>query len=419
MPSPDRTGGSCKAFRIIPFSHVGISLNVEENQPMTKKKVETTPTQDAGPRMGRRRFLTGAAVATAGTLAMPQISRAETINWRFQSTWPQQDFFHENAAEYVRMVNQMSGGRLNMELLPAGAVVGALEVQDAVIAGALDGAHGVTAYWYGKNKAASLFGTPPAFGWDANQFLGWFYQGGGEALYNELLQDVLGLNVTGYLTGPMPTQALGWFRSEISGVGDIEGLRYRTVGLAADLMNELGASVTILGGPDIVPSLDRGVIDAAEFNNPTSDRILGFYDVASNWYHQSYHQDCEAFEIVLNKSNVDNLPEELQAILRYAAYAVSSDMYWKAQVRYPADYEWLETEGGVTMHLTPQEILDAQLNAWDTVIANSTQDEFFNRVIESQKEFAQKAVAYHLIATTPKEPAYRHFFGELPLSRQS
>jgi TRAP-type mannitol/chloroaromatic compound transport system substrate-binding protein len=380
---------------------------------MTNKKSKAKGT------VGRRRFLVGTAAAAAATVAMPQVSRAQTINWRFQSTWPARDIFHENAADYVRMVNEMSGGRLHLELLPAGAVVGALELQDAVIAGALDGGHGVTAYWYGKHKAASLFGTPPAFGWDAHQMLAWFYHGGGEALYNELLQDVLGLDITGFLTGPMPTQALGWFRGEISGPEDIRDLRYRTVGLAADLFNELGASVTILGGPDIVPSLDRGVIDAAEFNNPSSDRVLGFYDVAKNWYHQSYHQDAEAFEITLNKSKVDALPEELKAILRYAAYAASSDMYWKAQVRYPADYEWLETEGGVTMHLTPQSILDAQLEAWNTVIENASQDAFFARVIESQKEFARKAVGYHLTASAPKEPAYRHFFGEPPLSRES
>ena len=374
-------------------------------------------------KVSRRKFLTAgatvAAGAAAGGLAMPQISRAQTTRFRMQSGWPTADIFHEFAGDYANLVRQLSGGRLEIDLLPAGAVVGALELQDAMIAGALEMYHGVTVYWYGKHKAASLFGTPPSFGWNAHQFMGWMKYGGGQELYDELVQDILGLNLVGFLYGPMRTQAFGWFREPIRSADELRGLRYRTVGLAADLYEEMGAAVTILGAPDIVPSLDRGVIDAAEFNNPSSDRVLGFYDVAKNWYHQSYHQDCEAFEITLNKSNVDGLPEELQAILRYAAYAVSSDMYWKAQVRYPADYEWLETEGGVTMHLTPQEILDAQLEAWDAVIEESAQDEFFARVIESQKDFAQKAVSYHLIASAPKEPAYRHFFGDLPLSRQA
>ncbi len=374
--------------------------------------------------LSRRKFLTGGAVAAgagAATLAMPNISRAETVNWRMQSGWASGDIFHEFAEDYVRMVNELSGGRMNIDLLPAGSVVGALEVQDAVIAGALEGYHGVTAYWYGKHKAASLFGTPPAFGWDAHQFLAWFYYGGGEQLYQELLRDVLNLDMTGWLTGPMPTQALGWFTTDVTGPEDFDGLRYRTVGLAADLMTNMGASVTILGGPDIVPSLDRGVIDAAEFNNPSSDRRLGFYDVADYWYQQSYHQDCECFEVAFRASAVEELPEELQSVLRYAAYAANSDMFWKAMHNYPQDYQWLEEEAGVNMRLTPMSILEAQLEAWDRTIEESEADpetgEFFARVIQSQKDFCEKTVNFMLIGEAPKEPAYRHFFGEPGLSR--
>lgn len=375
--------------------------------------------------VSRRKFLRGAGLAAgagAATLAMPHVARAqETFHWRFQSTWPARDWFHECAANFVDIVNAMSGGRLTMDLLPAGAVVGALELQDGIIAGALDGGHGVSAYWYGKHKASALFGTGPAWGWNAHQMMAWFYHGGGEAMYNELLQDVLGLDVTGFLTFPMPTQAFGWFREPITGLSDFQGMRYRTVGLAADLHNILGASVTILGAPDIVPSLDRGVIDAAEFNNPASDRILGFYDVAKNWYQQSYHQDAESFEITISKSRYDALPDDLKAIVRYAAYASSSDMYWRAMQRYPDDYDWLEAEGGVTMHLTPQEVLDAQLEAWPQVIANAEADpvtgEFFARVIASQKEFARRSTEFLLINEAPKEAAYRHWFGAPRLSR--
>lgn len=376
--------------------------------------------------LSRRKFLKGGAIAAgagAATLAMPNVSRAETVNWRIQSGWPTGDIFHEFAGDYVRMCRELSGGRLNIDLLPAGSVVGALELQDAIIAGALEGYHGVTAYWYGKHKAASLFGTPPAFGWDAHKFLAWFYHGGGEELYHELLHDILGLDITGFLLGPMPTQALGWFRDEVTGPEDFVDLRYRTVGLAADLMGEMGASVTILGGPDIVPSLDRGVIDAAEFNNPSSDRGLGFYDVANYWYQQSYHQDSECFEVAFRKSAVDELPDELQSILRYAAYSANSDQFWKAMNRYPADYQWLEEEAGVNMRLTPMSILEAQLEAWDRVIESSSADpvtgEFFGRVIDSQKEFCEATVNFMLINEAPKEPAYRHFFGAPGLSRQS
>ena len=172
----------------------------------------------------RRAFLKGGAVAAAASLAMPNVARAqEAAVFKFQSTWPAKDIFHEFASDFVTRVNEMGGGRLKFELLAAGAVAKALEVHDAVLAGTLDGGHGVTAYWYGKHKAYSLFGTPPAWGWRANQMIGWMKYGGGQALYDELVQQVLGLNLVGFLTGPMPTQPLGWFKSEITDAAQLTG----------------------------------------------------------------------------------------------------------------------------------------------------------------------------------------------------
>ncbi|MCC5860147.1 MAG: TRAP transporter substrate-binding protein [Ectothiorhodospiraceae bacterium] len=364
----------------------------------------------------RRRFLIGSAAAVGAAAAgFPMISRAETTTLRFQSTWPSQDIFHEFASDYTRIVNEMSGGRLRLSLLPAGAVVGALQLQDAVIAGALDGGHGVSAYWYGKHKAFSLFGTPPPFGWDAHQFLAWQKYGGGQELYNELLHDIVKVDLVGFLTGPMPTQALGWFKEPIREPGDLRGMRYRTVGLAADLMREFGAAVTIMGGADIVPAMDRGLLDGAEFNNPSSDRLLGFPDVSKVWMLRSYHQDCECFEIIFNRRKFQGLPEELQAILKYASEAASSDMYWKAMRRYPEDLRKMREEEGVQTYITPDSILQAQLEAWDKVIEQeSARDEFFKRVIESQRAFCEETVAFHLEGDAPKEPAYEHFFGRAP-----
>jgi TRAP-type mannitol/chloroaromatic compound transport system substrate-binding protein len=395
---------------------------------MSKKVLTTTESADStdtkndvttSPATAKRRtfLMAGAAAAVGGTAitGFPNIARAQTVQWNIQSGWPSGDIFHEFAQDYVNMVNSMSGGRMEMNLLPAGSVVGALELQDAIVGGALDGAHGVTAYWYGKNKAASLFGTPPAFGWNANQFLGWMKYGGGQELYDELVQDILGLDLVGFLTGPMPTQALGWFRDPITSSSEFEGLRYRTVGLAADVFEELGAAVTILGGPDIVPSLDRGVIDAAEFNNPSSDRHLGFQDVAKHWMLQSYHQDAEAFELSFNKSRYEALDEDLRAIIKHAAEAASSDMAWKAMSRYPQDQRALVEEEDVQLHITPDEILEAQLAAWETVIEqNSEGNEFFGRVIESQRDWVRDVVGFDLINEAPKRKAYNHFFGEPP-----
>jgi TRAP-type mannitol/chloroaromatic compound transport system substrate-binding protein len=369
--------------------------------PMTKDK-------------SRRAFLkTGAVAAAAGTVAvaMPNVAPAQDAQvWKFQSTWPAKDIFHEYAADFVNRVNEMAGGKLKLELLAAGSVAKALEVQDALISGTLDGGHGVTAYWYGKHKAASLFGTPPAYGWRANQMIGWMQYGGGQALYDELVQQVLGLNLVGFLTGPMPTQPLGWFKKKIEAPEDLAGLKYRTVGLSADLFKEMGAAVTIMGGGEIVPAMDRGLLDAAEFNNPSSDKLLGFADVSKDYMLQSYHQSAECFEISFNKTKFDALPAELKAIIKYAAESSSADMSWKAMDRYEKDIAELKSKG-VNVHRTPDSVLQAQLAAWDKVIAAQSADPFFAKVVESQKAWAKRVVGLQFDMEVDQAMAYKHFFG--------
>jgi TRAP-type mannitol/chloroaromatic compound transport system substrate-binding protein len=361
----------------------------------------------------RRKFLAGAALTGAAAVAMPQVSRAQTTTWKYQSTWPTKDIFHEFAVDYAKKVNEMSGGRLKLDVLAAGAVVPAFQMADAVHSGILEAGHGVCAYWYGKHKAYSLFGTPPSFGWDAHGMLGWFYYGGGEALYKELVNDILKLNLTGFLYFPMPTQPLGWFKKPVAGPDDLKNIKYRTVGLSADLFKELGASVTILPGSEIVPALDRGLIDAAEFNNPSSDLLLGFPDVSKVFMVQSNHQQAEAFEVIFNKQKFDALPAELKAILRYTAFASTADQFAMAHDRYSKDLEEIKKRG-VQVIKTPDSVMNAQLAAWDKVIANQSQEAFFKKVIESQKAWVKRTAAYMLVNnnnTTALESAYKHFFG--------
>ncbi len=371
------------------------------------------------PTPARRGLLKAAAIGAAGAavLAKPNVSRAQTVTLRFQSTWPQRDIFHEYAQDYVERVNRIAGGRLRLELLAAGAVVGAFQLLDAVNAGTLDGGHGVSAYWFGKNKAFSLFGTTPPWFGDANQFLGWFYYGGGEALYKELLGDILKVNVVGFMSGPMPTQPLGWFKNPVERAEQLRGLKYRTVGLATDLFQELGAAVVALPGGEIVPALERGVIDGAEFNNPSSDRVLGFPDVAKVYMIQSYHQKVECFEILFNKAKHDALPAELQALLRHAAEAASADMSWKLQDRYSKDLLELSQRQGVQVRPTPRPVLEAQLRAWDKVIQRLEADNsspangpFFKKICDSQRDWCRRVGNFFLRYEASPVVAYNHFF---------
>ncbi|TWG97918.1 TRAP-type mannitol/chloroaromatic compound transport system substrate-binding protein [Mesorhizobium sp. J18] len=360
--------------------------------------------------IGRRKFLTGAALAGAGTLAMPQISRAQTTKLTMQSSWPVSDIFQEMAQQYADRVSEMSGGRLEIDLQPAGAIVAAFSVQDACHDGVLDAAHTVSAYWYGKNKAASLFGTGPVFGIDGAQIIAWFQYGGGQELYNELVQEVLGLNVVGFYAFAMPTQPFGWFSREPTSIEDIQGLKYRTVGLSADLNQAMGLAVTQLPGGEIVPAMERGVIDAFEYNNPTSDRRFGAQDVVKNYMLGSYHQACEAFELIFNKDRFDSLEPELQAILRYAAEAANTANYGLAMDNYSKDLQALIDDAGVNVKRTPQSIMEAQLEAWDKVIEPLMEDDLFKRIVESQKAWAERVGFYSLMNSADYKAAYDHYF---------
>jgi len=360
----------------------------------------------------RRRFLKGGLAAGASAVAFPMIGKTQdAIVLKMQGAWGG-GIFKEFAEDYVRRVNEMSGGSLKVDYLDVDAVVKTAEMQTAVHNGVIDAAHFVTAYWYSKNPSASLFGTGPCWGWTANQLLGWLHYGGGMELYEELIQDRLRLDIVGFFSGPMPAQPLGWFREPVDGVADMEGLKYRTVGLAANVMQAMGMSVVQIPGGEIQPAMERGLIDAAEFNNPTSDMDFGMQDVAKNYYLASFHQSQETFEIIFNKTLYDNLSPTHQAILKYASEAASADMSWKYQDRYSQDLINLQQEHGVTVRRTPDAIMKAQLDAWDKVVEEfSSQDEFFTKVLESQKAWAKRVGAYELTNAPDYAAAYQHYFG--------
>jgi TRAP-type mannitol/chloroaromatic compound transport system substrate-binding protein len=310
----------------------------------------------------------------------------------------------------VTRVNEMAGGRLRIDYLVAGAVVKPFEVMDATSKGVLDANHSVPVYWYGKSKAASLFGSGPINGMDAHQTMAWIYRGGGLELYNELLAK-LNLDVVGFFALPMPTQPLGWFRKPIKSAGELKGLKYRTVGLAADLFQQMGTKVTQLPGGEIMPALERGVIDAFEFNNPTSDMRFGAQDAIKNYMLGSFHQAMEFFEIVFNKKKYNSLPKDLQAILRYAAEAANSANYWTGIDNYSRDLQVLKDKHKVNVIRTPRSIMQAQLQAWDVITPKlSKEDPFFAKVVASQKAFAKRAAYYVHLNEAEYKMGYEHVF---------
>ena len=363
----------------------------------------------------RRKFLkTGLAAAAgvaAGTIGAPAVVTAASPKViKMQTSWPSSDIWMDFARQYVERVEKMSGGRLKIDLLPAGAVVKAFQVMDAVNDGLIDAAHSVPVYWYGKNKAASLFGTGPVFGGSATTMLAWFNAGGGRELYRELTQDVMGLNVVGLLGFPMPAQPFGWFKKPVTKASDLTGFKYRTVGLAADLLQKMGMSVAQLPGGEIVPAMERGVIDAFEFNNPSSDMRFGAQDVAKNYFLSSYHQASESFEFLFNKDFYEDLDEDLRAILEHGVEAASTSNTAIALDNYSKDLKTLQEKHGVDVQRTSKDILSAQLKAWDQIIPDLEKDPFMKKVLDSQREWVERVVFYELMNSPDLALAYDHYF---------
>ena len=358
--------------------------------------------------LSRRSFLRATTLVGGVVIgATPMVSVARSpITLRLQSTWPAKDIFHEYALDFAKKVNEMSGARLKVEVLPAGAVVKAFDLIDAVSKGTLDGGHGVLAYWYGKNSALALWGSGPAFGMDANMILAWHHFGGGKALLEEIYR-TLNLQVTSFLYGPMPTQPLGWFKKPVTKVDDFKGLRYRTVGLSIDLFTAMGATVNALPSAEIVAAMDRGLIDAAEFNNASSDRALGFPDVAKICMLQSFHQCSETFELIFNQARFNALPPDLKSVLSNAVQAASAEMSWKAIDRYSQDYIELQ-KSGVKFLKTPDEILQTQLQLWSEITRKrSAENPLFKRVLESMEVFAMRACRWQNDTNVDYKMAFR------------
>ncbi len=360
----------------------------------------------------RRRFLKTAAAGAAAAVAAPHIVSAQgPVSMRWQSTWPSKDIFHEYALDYAKKVNDMTGGDLKIEVLPAGAVVPAFGLLDAVSKGVLDGGHGVLVYHYGKQTALALWGSGPGFGMDANMLLSWHKYGGGKELLAKLY-DSVGANVVSFPYGPMPTQPLGWFKKPVTKPEDFQGLKYRTVGISIDVFSGMGAAVNALPGGEIVSAMDRGLLEAAEFNNASSDRALGFPDVSKVCMLQSYHQNAEQFEITFNKDKYNGLPEKMRAIIANAVEAASADMSMKAIDRYSKDYVEMQTRDNVKFYKTPDAILKKQLEIYDEVVKKkAAENPLFKEILQSQIAFAERTTRWEQDTVVSRKMAFDHYWG--------
>jgi TRAP-type mannitol/chloroaromatic compound transport system substrate-binding protein len=246
---------------------------------------------------------------------------------------------------------------------------------------------------------------------DAQMLLAWHKYGGGKELLNEIFT-AIGANVVSFPYGPMPTQPLGWYKRPITKPDDFKGLKFRTVGISIDVFTGMGAAVNALPGGEIVAAMDRGLLDAAEFNNASSDRVLGFADVSKVYMLQSYHQNAEQFEISFNKTKFDALPAKMKSIIENAVEAASQDMSWKAIDRYSKDYVELQTKDKVKVYKTPDSILKRQLEIYDEVAKKyAASNPMFKKIVESQLAFAKRATQWENDTVVSRKMAFDHYFG--------
>jgi TRAP-type mannitol/chloroaromatic compound transport system substrate-binding protein len=381
---------------------------------MSSSKPPANDARDAGaPPAGRRRFLSASAVTAGAVLAgFPMIAVAQSpIRLRWQGAWSARDICHEYALDFAKTVREMSGGRLRIEVLPAGAVVKPAELLDAVNKGILDGCHAVPDLWHRKNPAFSLFGAGPALGMDATGLLAWMEHGGGNAYYRDLYERLMSYRVVGFLYGPMPAQPLGWFTRPVEEGARWQDLRFGASGLPAQMFRAMGARVADLPEEDVVPAMKRGEIDGATGRSATADLGRGLADVTKRCMLQSHHRPAEVFEVLVNRGKFEALPADLRTLFPYAARAAAADLAWKAIDRYSGDYERLRDEHGVRFERTPRSVLRAQLEAWRAVVDHTVRENpFFESVFRSQRAWARRTVRWTQDMQTDARMAFEYWF---------
>jgi len=330
----------------------------------------------------------------------------EVFELRMQTTWPAGSVLHASAIELARTIEEMSGGRLRIDVYPAGAIVPAFEVLTAVHKGILDAGHSWSAFWIGLHPAFNLFSSVAGgpFGMDTIDYAGWLLVGGGLELYRQLFTDVLGLNVLVFPADILPPEPLGWFKKPVLSWEDLDGLKFRAAGLTAEVMKEAGMIVVTLPAGEILPALEKGLIDGAEFMCPTTDMDLGLMDVAKYYHAPGVHRDTGTLELLINKDSWNRLPPDLQAIIEVATRAHMLHHWLELLHSNLTDLELLKTEHGVTLVRTCQEILLKILEAWDALAAKyAAECPFFAEVHNSQREFARRMIAFRRVFYLPYE----------------
>jgi TRAP-type mannitol/chloroaromatic compound transport system substrate-binding protein len=358
-------------------------------------------------------LVVGLLAFIAGSYSSPMPATAQApIKWKVEGAWPPTSIVHDAAKLLVEMINKNAGGRLQLELLPAGAIVPPFEIQDAVNRGVLDAGHTTPGYIIGKFQSFIPLTHGPLYGMDFIDYYGWYWEGGGHELLNEAYQKNLKMNVVSFQVHPEGPQAMGWFKKEIRTFNDIKGLKYRIYGIGAETYGKLGISAVTLPGGEIVPALERGVIDGAEWINCYDDRILGLDKVAKFHYVPGMHEPVTVGEFIINKTKWDALPPDLKEIVKVSVQA----SYWNHFVRFQEKTAKACAEliaQGIKVIKTTDELNNRFLKTFDEIQNGYiAKDAFYKKVTDSQKKYAGLVVPYRLSYWPPYNFIGEHYWKE-------
>ena len=349
------------------------------------------------------RWSAGLAGLAATAMIASSAALAET-KIRVQSVIPSKADEVHMLNEFAKDVYDLTNGELVIEVLPAGAVVGVKETLDAVDAGLVEGGFAWTHYWSGKHPAAMLFGSPVAgagVGIDNIAFLSWFLYGGGKELYDQLWKE-MGVNIKGFMLQPVGPEALGWFKEPINSMEDFRKYRFRTPpGIPGQTYKDIGVASVAMGGGDILPALEKGTIDAAEWCCPKPDSIFGFQKVLKHYYLQGLHQVVVNADIYINGDVYNGLTDHQKKVLEVAANAsLTKALAYRIYENGKALKDLTENHG-VQLHDTPADYFSEYMNAAKASLEkNAAENAFFKEVWDSQKAFAEIAVPFWAGAQT-------------------
>lgn len=320
----------------------------------------------------------------------------QQYHWKMVTSWPKNTpGLGVGAENLARVINEMSGGRLQIHVYGANELVPAMGVFDAVSSGSVEMGHSGSYFWRGKVPAAQFFTSVP-FGMNAQELYGWINHGGGLELWRELYAP---FNLIPFPAGNTGVQMAGWFNREINSVEDLRGLKMRIPGLAGEVFNAAGGTAVNIPGGELYTALQTGVIDAAEWVGPENDLAFGFQQIAKYYYYPGWHEPGPSMELIINKTAFENLPNDLQAIVTYAARAMSQDMFDSYTAKNSRALKELVEHQGVQVRRLPDAVLKRFYEiSQEVYMQQAAKDPQFKKVYDSYSAFMKDSAAYQKIS---------------------